>query len=189
VAEGWLGALDPGDPAHAYGLAKRQAEDLVLGAQDMAPVVGRLFAFTGPHLALDRNYAAGNFMRDALRGGPLHIQGDGRPLRGYLYAADLVRAIWRLAARGRRGEIYQVGGPAAVSIRLLAEAVSRQFEPRPSILVAQPPGPAPAPSYVPEVSRLREELGFEPLVGLDEGLHRWAAWLGATHLKERAWAR
>ncbi len=176
LPETYMGPLDPELPIHAYGWAKREAEALWSDAGPHS-VVARLFAFYGPHLPLHSNYAAGNFMRDALAGGPIHIQGDGTPLRGYLYTADLTRALLHLLARGASGRTYQVGGSEGVSIRTLAEAVAGSLGDRVPVEIAQQPQPgAPPARYVPEASRLRDELDFVPKVDLATGLSRWARW-------------
>ena len=66
----------------AYGQAKREAERLCDEA-----VIARAFAFLGPWLPLEAHFAAGNFLRDAMRGGPILVRGDGTALRSYLHPA------------------------------------------------------------------------------------------------------
>ena len=91
IPENYQGAPDPCDTESFYGEGKRLAE--LLGIQFMQQglevKIARGFNFVGPYLPLDAHFAIGNFIRDALRGGPIIVKGDGSSRRSYLYAADL----------------------------------------------------------------------------------------------------
>jgi dTDP-glucose 4,6-dehydratase len=180
VPETWTGAPDPLDPGQAYGAAKRACEAMgaaAMAAGGLAFVSARGFAFLGPGLPLDRNYAVGNFIRDALGGGPIAIQGDGTPLRSYLYAADAAAWLWALLVRGGAGRAYNVGSPQALSILQLAQRVRDVLAPGAEIRVAGKaiPGQAPA-RYVPDTGRAETELGLRGGIGLEEGIIRTADW-------------
>lgn len=163
-----------------YGHAKRTSEFMVSTysrACGFDAVVARLFAFAGPRLPLDANYAVGNFVRDALQGGPVRVTGDGTPLRSYLYAADMAAWLWTLAVRGRAGVPYNVGSPNAVSIAELARVVVDVLAPGVPIEIALPAVPGMAPlRYLPDTSRAAVELGLHVEVPLEESIRRMAAW-------------
>ena len=116
----------PCSPVTEYGIAKLEAEKMCLSS-GIDTVIARCFAFIGPRLNLDIHFAAGNFLRDCLKGEKIIIKGDGTAFRSYLYADDLVEWLFTIIARGRSGGVYNVGSPEAVSIRELAEveAVTR----------------------------------------------------------------
>jgi nucleoside-diphosphate-sugar epimerase len=165
-----------GEPYTEYGKAKQRSEALCVSSQ-FAVIIARLFAFTGPHLPLDINFAAGNFVRDALNGGPIHIGGDGTPCRSYLYAADMAIWLWTLLTQGESARPYNVGSGEAVTIKQLAQAIAAETKPACKIEIAREPVPgAESSRYVPSVERARTELGLQPLISLQEGLRRMLAW-------------
>jgi len=176
IPEDYAGAPAPTDPGAAYGHAKRASELAwtAYGAADgFTATIARLFAFAGPRLPLDEQYAFGNFVRDVLHGETLLIAGDGTPLRSYLYVAELARWLWTILVRGRGGRAYNVGSPHAVSIRALAERVVAVARPATPIAAARAPVPGVPPArYVPSVIRAQDELGLRCTVGLDEAIRR-----------------
>jgi dTDP-glucose 4,6-dehydratase len=180
VTEDHPGAPDPLDAASAYGEGKRAAEllcALASGQHGFEAKIARCFAFVGPHLPLDAHFAIGNFIRDALRGGPIQVKGDGSPLRSYLYAADLAVWLWTILFRGRPAQAYNVGSEAGVTIAEVAQTLRDGLTPPPSIQIAQAPAPAhPASRYVPATHKARTELGLQETVDLSEAIRRTIAW-------------
>lgn len=180
IAEDSPVAPDPMDISAAYGHAKRAAEFLVAAhaqEHDCIACCARCFAFVGPYLPLDANFAIGNFIRDAMRGGSIRINGDGTPLRSYLYMADLAIWLWTLLIRGQNARAYNVGSDVAISIAELGRLVAEVVNPRAEVVVAQTPKAGmPPPRYVPSIARARSELLLEPWIDLCHAVERTAAW-------------
>jgi dTDP-glucose 4,6-dehydratase len=180
VGEDYAGAPDPMDPASAYGQGKRLAEQwcaLCAERYRLAAKIARGFAFIGPHLPLDAHFAAGNFIRDALQGGPIVVRGDGTPYRSYLYAADLAVWLWTILFRGAACRPYNVGSARELTIAELAAAVAGAF--RPALLVRrerQPRPGTPPPRYVPAVERAAQELGLRQTIDLRTAIERTVRW-------------
>ena len=178
VQEDNLEALPLGGSS-AYGEAKLASERLGLlhGAQHGYDfLIARCFAFLGPWLPLDRNFAVGNFIGDALAGRPIQVDSDGRPLRSYLYAEDLAGWLWTILLRGVHGRPYNVGSGEAISIADLACRVRDLIAPRSEVLIESAPGQGPPPRYVPSVDRARNELGLLPRIRIDDAILKTAAW-------------
>lgn len=180
LREDHLFAPDAMNPAAAYGESKRASELLCAAASvpgGREGKVARCFAFVGPHLPLDANYAIGNFLNDALAGRTLRIGGDGTPRRSYLYAGDLATWLWTILLRGSCARSYNVGAAQHYSIREVAEIVRAEVAPGQNVDVARAPVPgAPVSRYVPDTRRAREELGLDEWVSLPEAVRRTAAW-------------
>jgi UDP-glucuronate decarboxylase len=161
-------------PVTPYAAAKRQAEELCLRS-DVDFVVARAFAFLGPHLPLDAHYAAGNFIRDALRGGPIEVRGDGTALRSYLYPSDLIVWLLGILTRGKRRSAYNVGSDEVVSTAELARAVAEEVQPPSEVVIQSVQARGPQNIYLPNIARARQELGLEVTVPLHESIRRTLA--------------
>jgi dTDP-glucose 4,6-dehydratase len=176
IPETYAGAPDPLDPASAYGEGKRLAEHLCAlyhHRHGIDTKIARCFAFVGPHLPLDAHFAIGNFIRDALAGGPVRVSGDGTPCRSYLYAADLAVWLWTILFRAPACRPYNIGSGESVTILEAARAVAESAGLPPSaVTVARSPSAAPPQRYVPDVSRAETELGLRAWTPLGEAVAR-----------------
>jgi dTDP-glucose 4,6-dehydratase len=180
VPEDYRGAPDPLDPGAAYAEGKRMAEQLAAQYAALYGIeakIARGFAFLGPHLPLDAHFAAGNFLRDGLGGGPIRVLGDGRTVRSYLYVADLAVWLWTILFRGVSCRPYNVGSDRAVTIGQLAETIAGGFDPRPEVTVALPADPLREPDrYVPDIRRAEVELGLAVRIELADACRRTIRW-------------
>lgn len=164
------------DERYIYHYAKRRMES-VLGAcgdrQGPAATIARLFAFVGPGLPLDRHFAIGNFIADALAGGPVVVHGDGKPVRSYLYAADMAVWLWAILLDGRPGRAYNVGSERAVTIaeaaRIVADAVTPSVDVR---IEGSHTAGGGGSWYVPDTRRARAELGVVERTALGDAVRR-----------------
>lgn len=180
VTEDFEGAPRVGDIRSAYGEGKRVTEWLGAAYSNLSGLdvrIARCFAFVGPYLPLDKHFALGNFLRDAMNNAPIVINGDGRALRTYLYAADMASWLWATLLKGGRNETYNVGGDEIVSIAELAEIVvdSVGSTSKVSILGQSAVGMAPE-RYVPDIHKATSKLGLTKPLALREAIARTAAW-------------
>lgn len=184
VTEDYAGAPSTRLPASAYGEGKRVSEWLsfVYGqAGDLRVRAARCFAFVGPHLPLDRHFAIGNFIRDAVDGRTISVGGDGTPLRSYLHSADLAAWLWTIMIRGAPSSIFNVGSDEVVSIADLARRISRLVgSDRPITIAKAPVSGAPAQRYIPSIAKARHELGLEVRIPLDDAILDTARWYQET---------
>jgi nucleoside-diphosphate-sugar epimerase len=164
----------------AYGEGKRIAElQSVLASRTgkLEAKIARCFAFAGPYMKLDQHFAIGNFMLDALQGGPIVVKGDGTPLRSYLYASDLMTWLWTILFRGETCRAYNVGSEDAVSVAELARLVAKLSSPDIVVQVKGTPLGGPAARYVPCTNRARTELGLQQRISLADAIQKTVNWL------------
>lgn len=180
VPEHYSGAPDALQPASAYGQGKRVAEWLACASavdSALSVKIARCFSFVGPYLPLDKHFAIGNFMRAALAGEAIVVNGDGSPCRSYLHAADMAGWLWAVLLRGRSNTAYNVGGEEAVSIVDLAQRVADVLESTGGVHAPNAvPNLPEAQRYVPDLTRARADLGLPAPLPLDEALRRTARW-------------
>ena len=182
LGESFEGGPDPLNRASAYAEGKRAAEMLcgLAASPRFEPAVARCFAFVGPYMQLDTHFAIGNFISDALRGGPIQVKGDGSPFRSYLYASDLAVWLWTILFKGQSGRAYNVGSEDALNIAALAHEVAAASPQKIGVHIALARNPgAPVHRYVPSTTRAREELGLSAEVPLREAIRRTHVWFAA----------
>lgn len=175
IIEGWVNKnLD--NEISAYGRAKLEAEAIISQAKHdgiARSANPRLFAFFGPHLALDAHFAVGNFMHDAIRGESIKVEGNPATKRSYLYPTDLTD--WLLAILvDPHDEVLHVGSRVPVEMSELAQIVAHTFDNAPISYLGNEIPPS---NYIPETEAMRRIYGVSHKVGLKEGILRWANWL------------
>jgi dTDP-glucose 4,6-dehydratase len=168
------------DPASAYSSGKFAAEWIARAYAKkfkLNVAIARCYAFVGPFLPLDRQFAIGNFIRSVMDDQPVLINGNGTPIRSYLYSADLAVWLITLLLRVEGLDVVNVGGDEAVTIHELAERVIRVLGSDSPIYLAEVPQSSTVGTrYVPDISRITERYGLKPTVSLDLAIFRTAQW-------------
>ncbi|MBI2819186.1 MAG: NAD-dependent epimerase/dehydratase family protein, partial [Acidobacteria bacterium] len=148
--------------------------------------IARCFALVGPRLPLASHFAVGNFIEDALQGGPVRVCGDGTPFRSYLYSADLTTWLWTILMKGAACRPYNVGSEESSSISDLADTVSNVLNCAAAPQIAKSADPdSRAQRYVPATRRAAEELGLKSSVPLEDGIRRTADWYRGPGISEK----
>jgi dTDP-glucose 4,6-dehydratase len=176
ISEEYNGVSDLMDQAIVYIEAKRVAELLCVQYYKQHGIeckIARGFTFIGPYLPLDKHFAIGNFIGDAIRGQPIQVKGDGTPYRSYLYAADAAIWLWAILCRGQACRPYNVGSEKGLTIAELAARVAGFSNPPGIVRISmQPTLGNPPDRYVPSTKRARTELGLQQYVELADAIKR-----------------
>ncbi len=113
---------------------------------------------------------------NALDDKPLPIYGDGRQERDWLHVQDHCRAILAVLERGRIGEVYNIGGTEVVENLTLARRVLRATGKSESLLSRVQDRPGHDRRYALRCDKIERELGWNPTISLDDGLHQTIEW-------------
>lgn len=154
---------DPLSHNSAYGIAKRQAENLCAIYRHIYGLdfsIARCFAFVGEDLPINAHFAVGNFIRDALYSNEITISGDGTPLRSYLYQEDLAKWLMTILLSGKPGCSYNVGSDESISIIDLANLIRAMICPDKSVLIGRQKDNFRRNKYVPDITKAKKELGL-----------------------------
>ena len=118
------------------------------------------------------------FVQQALAGQPITVFGDGSQSRSFTYVGDVVDGLMRLVGEPKAiGQVFNIGNGEEISIGYLAERI-KQMTNSSSPIVAIPyeeayeAGFEDMPRRVPDITKMRELIGYEPRVQLDEILTR-----------------
>lgn len=180
IPESYVGAPETNDLTTDYGQSKRASEFLCTAyakKHGFQAAIARCFAFVGPRLPLDGNFAIGNFIRDAMKGKPIQINGDGTPYRSYLYAADLAIWLWTIFLRGQSCYPYNVGSENDLTIAQLAQTVANAVAPDLPIQIGIKHIPSqPVARYVPMTQRAKTELGLQEFIKLPDAIQHTVQW-------------
>ena len=148
--------------------------------QGVDTAIVRIFNTYGPRMRPHDGRAIPTFLRQALQDRPITVFGDGSQTRSFCFVSDLVRGIIALGESGLHDPV-NVGNPDEYTLLELAEAVIEVTGSRSEIIYEALPADDPQVRR-PDTTRAHELLGWEPDVGLHDGLGRTIAAAGVTAL-------
>ena len=175
--EDYWGHVNPVGPRGVYDEAKRYGEALTTAyrtAERVDTAIVRLFNTYGPRMRPDDGRAIPTFVRQALRGEPVTVAGDGSQTRSVCYVDDTVAGVLALADGDHPGPM-NIGNPDERSVLQLAhDVIAATGSTSPVVHVDRPvddPG-----VRRPDTTLARQHLGWHPHVDWQDGLARTVSW-------------
>ena len=167
-------------PVSPYGVTKLAAEQLcyLYYINHRVPAVSlRYFTVYGPRQRPDMGFH--KFLRAALGGEPISLYGDGEQTRDFTYVHDAVSATISAATKGVPGRVYNVGGGSRVSMNQVIDIIGR-VSGRPLAVNRDAAQMGDMRHTYADTTLARQDLGFAPRVGLEEGLAEEFKWLSGV---------
>ncbi|HVH58530.1 MAG TPA: NAD-dependent epimerase/dehydratase family protein, partial [Vicinamibacterales bacterium] len=165
----------------AYACSKALDEFLALAywkQKQLPVVVVRFFNTVGPRQTARYGMVLPTFVRQALADQPITVFGDGTQSRSFTYVGDVVRGLVALVDEPRAvGQVFNIGNTNEITIGDLADKVKRLTGSASEIVripydEAYEFGFEDMPRRVPDITKIRQLVGYEPTVELDEILSR-----------------
>ncbi len=175
--EDYWGNVNPVGPRGVYDEAKRFSEALTVAYRKNHGVdtkIVRIFNTYGPRMRPDDGRAIPTFIRQALRGEPVTVSGDGKQTRSVCYVDDLVEGVLRMLRSSHAGPV-NLGNPAELSVLELAETIRRLAQSLSPITFIPRPQDDPKVRQ-PRIDLARRVLGWKPGIVLEDGLARTIEW-------------
>jgi UDP-glucose 4-epimerase len=172
----------PTAPVSPYGVTKLAAEHLtrLYWTNFRVPTVSlRYFTVYGP--AQRPDMAFHKLIKAMLRGEEFAVFGDGDQTRDFTYISDAVAANLAAAERGQSGGVYNIGGGSRVTLKEVI-ALLEKIIGRPARIRNVEPQKGDVRHTYADTSRARQDFGYVPRVGLEEGLRAEADWIRSVIL-------
>jgi dTDP-glucose 4,6-dehydratase len=169
--ESYWGHVNPIGPRGVYDEAKRYAEALTMAyhrQQGVDTAIMRIFNTYGPRMRPNDGRAIPTFLRQGLQGRPITVFGDGSQTRSFCYVSDLIAGMIALAESGYHDPI-NIGNPDEFTLLELAETIVKLTSSKSGIVHAALPVDDPKVRR-PDIPLAQQALGWQPKVGLREGL-------------------
>ena len=169
--ETYWGHVNPIGPRSVYDEAKRFTEAVTMAYHRYHKVdtrIVRIFNTYGPRLQLNDGRVVSNFMKQALRGEPLTVYGDGRQTRSFCYVSDEIDGFLRLSKSDEHLPV-NIGNPNEFTILECAQLVLKVTGSKSQIRYEPLPQDDPKQRR-PDITKARQLLQWEPKIDLETGL-------------------
>lgn len=184
-SESYYGNVNPYGVRSCYDESKRFSEALIYAHRERYGTntgIVRIFNTYGPYMAENDGRVVSNFITQALKGEPLTIYGDGSQTRSFCYVDDLIDGLMLMVNSDDEGPV-NLGNPEEFAVRDLAYRVEKMIDDL-GTPVTQPVSFLPLTAddplqRKPDITEARA-MGFEPKVGLEEGLKRTIEYFKST---------
>lgn len=133
----------------------------------------RFFTVYGPRQRPDM--AIHKFTHSIYHGAKISMFGDGSSRRDYTFINDIIDGITKAIAHCKTYHIYNLGESTTIELRELIQLIARHLGKKPFI-EAQGNQPGDVPITYADISKAKEEIGYDPKVGIDEGIERFVKW-------------
>jgi dTDP-glucose 4,6-dehydratase len=188
--ETYWGNVNSIGPRSVYDEAKRFTEAVTMAYHRYHKVdtrIVRIFNTYGPRLQLNDGRVVSNFMKQALRGEPLTVYGNGSQTRSFCYVSDEIDGFLRLAKSDEHLPV-NIGNPNEFTILECAQLVLKVTGSKSKI--AYEPLPQDDPKQrQPDITKARRLLGWEPKIQLEEGLRLSLEYFRKAIMEEPAAAK
>jgi dTDP-glucose 4,6-dehydratase len=176
--ESYAGNVDTIGPRGVYDEAKRFAEAITMAYHRTHGVntrIVRIFNTYGPRMRLDDGRVVPNFVGQALRGEALTVYGDGKQTRSFCFMEDEIDGIYRLLMSDENYPV-NIGNPHEMTIIEFAEIINELTGNKAGIVFEDKRIKGDPQTRRPDISKAKSLLGWEPKIGIREGLERTIAY-------------
>ncbi|MGC8993044.1 MAG: NAD-dependent epimerase/dehydratase family protein [Thermoplasmata archaeon] len=178
--ENYYGYVNPNGIRSCYDEGKRFSEALIMAYHreyGLDVRIQRPFNVYGPRIREDGQYGRviPRFIMQALKNEPLTVHGDGRQTRSFLYIDDWVNATWKFLIGKYKGEIINIGSDREITIIDLARKIISLTNSN-SKIVFLPKRDDDPYRRAADLKKVKNLLGWEPKINLDEGLKKTIEW-------------
>ena len=176
--EEYWGNVNPVGPRSMYDESKRFAEaatQAYITEYKLNAKIVRIFNTYGPNMKLDDGRVVTNFIVQALKNKDITVFGKGLQTRSFSYVDDTVNGIM-LASSYKEPDIFNIGNDNEITINQLAQTIIDITNTKSNIIYKDLPKDDPL-QRKPDLSKSKELLNYEPVIGLEKGLEKTIEWV------------